>query len=180
MPALPGTAYLYQGEELGLPEVLDLPDPAAQDPTWFRTGGTRYGRDGCRVPIPWEPRAPAYGFSPYRPRPGCRSPPTGTRLPGTPSVATRVHLELYRRALSLRSTTRPRSRLASMVTRLRTRRRRLPQRRRDRHRSSGISRCGASGGRIGACGLRTAGTAPRCPGTPRWGEVESAWRPDAG
>ncbi|MFS0734315.1 glycoside hydrolase family 13 protein [Microbacterium sp. 1P10UB] len=64
MLALPGSAYLYQGEELGLPEVIDLPDEARQDPTWFRTKGERYGRDGCRVPIPWTAAAPAYGFSP--------------------------------------------------------------------------------------------------------------------
>ncbi|MES2093148.1 MAG: alpha-amylase family glycosyl hydrolase [Actinomycetota bacterium] len=62
MLALPGSAYLYQGEELGLPEVIDLPDEARQDPTWFRTDGERYGRDGCRVPIPWEADAPSYGF----------------------------------------------------------------------------------------------------------------------
>ena len=64
MLALPGSAYLYQGEELGLPEVIDIPGDARQDPTWFRTNGERYGRDGCRVPIPWETDAPAYGFSP--------------------------------------------------------------------------------------------------------------------
>ncbi len=64
MLALPGSSYLYQGEELGLPEVIDLPDDARQDPTWFRTNGERYGRDGCRVPIPWSASAPAYGFSP--------------------------------------------------------------------------------------------------------------------
>ncbi|WP_309067670.1 glycoside hydrolase family 13 protein [Microbacterium sp.] len=63
MLALPGSAYLYQGEELGLPEVIELPDDARQDPTWFRTQGERYGRDGCRVPIPWEADAPAFGFS---------------------------------------------------------------------------------------------------------------------
>ncbi len=63
MLALPGSAYLYQGEELGLPEVIDLPDEARQDPSFFRTNGERYGRDGCRVPIPWEPDAPAFGFS---------------------------------------------------------------------------------------------------------------------
>ncbi|KRA25100.1 alpha-amylase [Microbacterium sp. Root61] len=63
MLALPGSAYLYQGEELGLPEVIELPDDARQDPTWFRTHGERYGRDGCRVPIPWEADAPAYGFN---------------------------------------------------------------------------------------------------------------------
>lgn len=64
MLALPGSVYLYQGEELGLPEVIDLPDDAREDPTWFRTGGERYGRDGCRVPIPWEAEAPSYGFGP--------------------------------------------------------------------------------------------------------------------
>ncbi|MGV9769107.1 glycoside hydrolase family 13 protein [Microbacterium sp. NPDC003461] len=63
MLALPGSAYLYQGEELGLPEAMEIPDEARQDPTWFRTDGERYGRDGCRVPIPWEAQAPAYGFS---------------------------------------------------------------------------------------------------------------------
>lgn len=64
MLALPGSAYIYQGEELGLPEVIDLPDSARQDPTWFRTDGERYGRDGCRVPIPWEAAAPSFGFGP--------------------------------------------------------------------------------------------------------------------
>jgi alpha-glucosidase len=64
MLALPGSAYVYQGEELGLPEVVDLPDSARQDPTFFRTEGRSYGRDGCRVPIPWEADAPAAGFSP--------------------------------------------------------------------------------------------------------------------
>ncbi|MCR2808235.1 MULTISPECIES: glycoside hydrolase family 13 protein [unclassified Microbacterium] len=64
MLALPGSAYIYQGEELGLPEAIDLPDSARQDPTWFRTGGERYGRDGCRVPLPWSATEPAYGFSP--------------------------------------------------------------------------------------------------------------------
>lgn len=64
MLALPGSAYLYQGEELGLPEAIDIPDEARQDPTWVRTGGERYGRDGCRVPLPWQAEAPAAGFSP--------------------------------------------------------------------------------------------------------------------
>ncbi|KAA9106383.1 glycoside hydrolase family 13 protein [Microbacterium rhizomatis] len=63
MLALPGSSYLYQGEELGLPEVIDLPDDARQDPTWFRTHGEKYGRDGCRVPLPWAASAPAYGFN---------------------------------------------------------------------------------------------------------------------
>jgi alpha-glucosidase len=62
--ALPGSVYLYQGEELGLPEVLDLPDDARQDPIWLRSGGAEPGRDGCRVPLPWETVAETYGFSP--------------------------------------------------------------------------------------------------------------------
>ena len=64
MLALPGSAYLYQGEELGLPEVTDLPDEYRQDPAWFRSGHAERGRDGCRVPIPWEADAPSYGFGP--------------------------------------------------------------------------------------------------------------------
>lgn len=64
MLALPGSAYLYQGEELGLPEVIDIPGDARQDPTWFRTDHERYGRDGCRVPIPWTAEGASFGFSP--------------------------------------------------------------------------------------------------------------------
>ena len=64
MLALPGSSYLYQGEELGLPEVIDLPDEARQDPTFFRTAGENYGRDGCRVPLPWTAGAPSAGFGP--------------------------------------------------------------------------------------------------------------------
>ena len=63
MLALPGSAYLYQGEELGLPEHSTLPDEARQDPAWFRTGHAEYGRDGCRIPFPWAAGAPAYGFN---------------------------------------------------------------------------------------------------------------------
>ncbi len=63
MLALPGSSYLYQGEELGLPEAMEIPDEFRQDPTWFRTNGGRYGRDGCRVPIPWRADAPAFGFN---------------------------------------------------------------------------------------------------------------------
>ncbi len=66
MLALPGSAYLYQGEELGLPEVIDLPDGARQDPTFLRTGGESYGRDGSRVPLPWEAAKPSAGFGPPR------------------------------------------------------------------------------------------------------------------
>lgn len=62
--ALPGTAYVYQGEELGLEEVEDLPDDVRQDPTWVQSGYTDVGRDGCRVPLPWTDGAVPYGFSP--------------------------------------------------------------------------------------------------------------------
>ncbi len=60
--ALPGGVYLYQGEELGLPEVEDLPEELLQDPTWERSGHTQRGRDGCRVPIPWTRSGPSFGF----------------------------------------------------------------------------------------------------------------------
>ncbi|KWX02054.1 Alpha-glucosidase [Carbonactinospora thermoautotrophica] len=62
--ALPGSVYLYQGEELGLPEVTDLPVEVLQDPIWERSGHTRRGRDGCRVPIPWAGSVPPFGFGP--------------------------------------------------------------------------------------------------------------------
>ncbi len=64
MLALPGAAYLYQGEELGLPEVFDLPDDARQDPIWIRSGGAELGRDGCRVPLPWSSDGATLGFGP--------------------------------------------------------------------------------------------------------------------
>ncbi|MFZ4718707.1 MAG: glycoside hydrolase family 13 protein [Ilumatobacteraceae bacterium] len=64
MAALPGSCYVYQGEELGLPEVEDLPPEVLQDPTWERSGHTDPGRDGCRVPIPWSGDRAPFGFSP--------------------------------------------------------------------------------------------------------------------
>ncbi len=65
MLALPGSVYLYCGEELGLPEVLDIPDEARQDPIFLRTGGADLGRDGCRVPLPWSASdGSSAGFSP--------------------------------------------------------------------------------------------------------------------
>ncbi|MEU4239232.1 glycoside hydrolase family 13 protein [Actinoplanes sp. NPDC026619] len=62
--ALPGSAYLYQGEELGLPEVIDLPPSARQDPAFHRATGQDGYRDGCRVPIPWSGTVAPYGFGP--------------------------------------------------------------------------------------------------------------------
>jgi alpha-glucosidase len=102
MLALPGSAYVYQGEELGLPEHTQLPDDVRQDPTWERSGHTQRGRDGCRVPLPWRSDAPGYGFS-----------PTGASwLPQPPSWAHYAldrqvgqadsTYELYRAALRLR------------------------------------------------------------------------------
>jgi alpha-glucosidase len=62
--ALPGAVYIYQGEELGLGEVQDIPDELRQDPIWARTHGADPGRDGCRVPLPWSGTEPPFGFSP--------------------------------------------------------------------------------------------------------------------
>ena len=64
MLALPGGAYVYQGEELGLPEHTTMPDDYRQDPTFHRTKGEVTGRDGCRVPMPWAKDAPSLGFGP--------------------------------------------------------------------------------------------------------------------
>ena len=102
MLALPGAAYVYQGQELGLPEV-ELPPELIQDPQWHRSGGTKVTRDGCRVPLPWSGDVPPFGFSP---------PGTATWLPqpadwSTLTVAAqtgddRSILALYRAALRLR------------------------------------------------------------------------------
>jgi alpha-glucosidase len=69
--ALPGSVYVYQGEELGLGEVQDIPGELRQDPIWTRTGGADPGRDGCRVPLPWSGTEPPFGFSPA----GAAAPP---------------------------------------------------------------------------------------------------------
>ncbi|BCB84194.1 glycoside hydrolase family 13 protein [Phytohabitans suffuscus] len=105
--ALPGSVYLYQGEELGLEEIEDIPDALRQDPMFFRTAGENLGRDGCRVPIPWSGTAPPFGFSP----------PGATADPWLPQPATwrdrtveaesadpDSMLALYRRALRQRRT----------------------------------------------------------------------------
>ncbi|MFD2766531.1 glycoside hydrolase family 13 protein [Micromonospora eburnea] len=102
MLALPGSAYLYQGEELGLPEHTTLPDETRQDPTWERSGHTERGRDGCRVPIPWEADAPSYGFGPtdasWLPQPPIWAEYALDRQRGVPGST----YELYRTALRLR------------------------------------------------------------------------------
>ncbi|MBF6519310.1 glycoside hydrolase family 13 protein [Nocardia farcinica] len=61
--ALPGAVFLYNGSELGLPNVDDLPEEVLQDPVWERSGHTERGRDGCRVPLPWEGERPPFGFT---------------------------------------------------------------------------------------------------------------------
>ncbi|WP_329083279.1 MULTISPECIES: glycoside hydrolase family 13 protein [unclassified Streptosporangium] len=100
--SLPGSAYVYQGEELGLPEVLDLPEEFLRDPQRLRNPDD--GRDGCRVPLPWADGEPHFGFS----LPGAG----GTWLPmpsswGPLSVASQLDdpvstLNLYREALRIR------------------------------------------------------------------------------
>ena len=101
--ALPGGAYLYQGEELGLEEVEDIPDHLRQDPVFVRSGGRNRGRDGCRVPLPWSGSRPPYGFSPPGGEPWLPQPAHWADLtveaqerdPGS-------MLQLYRTALRLR------------------------------------------------------------------------------
>ncbi|MFD6433393.1 glycoside hydrolase family 13 protein [Streptomyces venezuelae] len=101
MLALPGSAYLYQGEELGLPDVTDLPDEVRQDPSFIRAEGQDGFRDGCRVPIPWTKDGSSYGFGAggsWLPQPegwGELSVQAQTGDPGST-------LELYRSALAVR------------------------------------------------------------------------------
>ncbi len=102
MLALPGSAYLYQGEELGLPDHTTMDDTARQDPVWERSGFTEAGRDGCRVPLPWEADAPGLGFGPggatWLPQPDSYAALARDRQVGLPGST----LELYRAALRLR------------------------------------------------------------------------------
>jgi alpha-glucosidase len=105
MFALPGGAYVYQGDELGLWEVEDLPDEVLQDPTWKRSGNTDRGRDGCRVPLPWSGTAPPFGFSldgarsaPWLPQPADFASVTVEAQEDDPASM----LSLYRAALALR------------------------------------------------------------------------------
>nr|BFF21209.1 glycoside hydrolase family 13 protein [Promicromonospora thailandica] len=102
MLALPGSAYVYQGEELGLPDHTALPDDVRQDPSFFRTGGAEPGRDGCRVPLPWVGGAPGNGFGPsektWLPQPDAYADLAADRQYG---VAGSTY-ELYRTALELR------------------------------------------------------------------------------
>ncbi len=102
--ALPGCVYLYQGEELGLEEVEDLPEALLQDPTWLRSGHTIRGRDGCRVPLPWSDTASPFGFGPpgtvpWLPQPAGWRERTAAAQTGDPDS----FLELYRSALRIRS-----------------------------------------------------------------------------
>jgi len=98
--ALPGTAFVYEGQELGLEEV-GLPDEVRQDPIFFRTNGRRLGRDGCRVPVPWEGGPPAFGFTsgpPWLPMPADWEELTVAAQTGEEGST----LELFRAALAAR------------------------------------------------------------------------------
>jgi alpha-glucosidase len=100
--ALPGVVYLFNGEELGLPDV-ELPDAVLQDPQWERSGHTERGRDGCRVPVPWEGGAPGYGFTSSQP--WLPMPPEYGRLTVADQLEdTASTLSLIRRAVELRKT----------------------------------------------------------------------------
>jgi alpha-glucosidase len=73
--ALPGTTYLFNGQELGLEEVIDLDDAQRQDPHFHRTRGEHLGRDGCRVPMPWSRTGVSLGFGPPNGAPAWLSQP---------------------------------------------------------------------------------------------------------
>ncbi|OII36942.1 alpha-amylase [Curtobacterium sp. MMLR14_014] len=101
MLALPGSSYVYQGEELGLHEAAAIPRDLLQDPKWLRTGHTVKGRDGCRVPIPWTRSGPSFGFgdvAPHLPQPQDFGESSVEAEDGDPEST----LSLYRRALAAR------------------------------------------------------------------------------
>jgi alpha-glucosidase len=98
---LPGSAYLYQGEELGLHEVAEIPDALRQDPTHTRSAGFDVGRDGCRVPLPWSTQEPSLGFgtgAPHLPQPRWMARYAVSEQEDDPAST----LSLYRDALALR------------------------------------------------------------------------------
>ncbi|WP_433218664.1 glycoside hydrolase family 13 protein [Microtetraspora malaysiensis] len=99
--ALPGSVYVYQGEELGLPEVEDIPGELREDPMWRRSGHTVPGRDGCRVPLPWSGSESPFGYStgePWLPQPAAWKDLTVEAQRADPGSM----LSLYRAALRLR------------------------------------------------------------------------------
>ncbi|MET0693982.1 MAG: glycoside hydrolase family 13 protein [Propionibacteriaceae bacterium] len=102
MLALPGSAYLYQGEELGLPESTTMPDEFRQDPNWVRKNYTEKGRDGARVPLPWISSSLAFGFgdvdTTWLPQPESYGLYARDLQEGDPTST----LEMYKTALRLR------------------------------------------------------------------------------
>lgn len=98
---LPGSTYIYQGEELGLHDVLDIPSDQMQDPQWFRGEGKLKSRDGCRVPLPWAKAGSSFGFGPggsHLPQPSWYS-DSSVEAQENESSST---LNLYRKAIALR------------------------------------------------------------------------------
>ncbi len=102
--ALPGSVYVYQGDELGLPEAWELPPEVLQDPVWHDSGHTVKGRDGCRVPLPWSPTGPSLGFgdagTAWLPQP----PVFATLAASTQEDDPTSMLHLYRAAVAIRRT----------------------------------------------------------------------------
>ena len=101
--ALPGSLYVYQGDELGLPEAEDLPPGVLTDPMHFRSGGIDPGRDGCRVPLPWDGDRPPFGFSPPGTATWLPQPEDWADLTVTTQLADPAStLNLYRQLLRVR------------------------------------------------------------------------------
>lgn len=100
--SLPGSTYVYQGDELGLPEVYDLPEDVLDDPMWERSDHTERGRDGCRIPIPWTRDGVSFGFGdaePWLPQPEH----FGEMSAEAQEVDPDSMLSLYREAIAVRA-----------------------------------------------------------------------------
>ena len=100
--ALPGAVYIYNGQELGLPNVDDLPEDVLQDPVWEKSGRTNRGRDNCRIPMPWTVEPASFGFSggatTWLPMP----PNWGRYAVSAQEADSASMLAMYRQALALR------------------------------------------------------------------------------
>jgi alpha-glucosidase len=103
MLSLPGAAYIYNGQELELPNVDDLPNEVLQDPVYFRTNGEQKGRDGCRVPMPWSGTQSPFGFGPDQSQPWLPMPNYWADYSVESQLSNGASaLNFYRRLLALR------------------------------------------------------------------------------
>ena len=98
--ALRGVLFIYQGEELGLPQA-DVSFEKLQDPEAIANWPQTQGRDGARTPMPWSKDGPHAGFSSTEPWLPVDPRHYGQSVQVQESEAGSV-LNFFRRAIALR------------------------------------------------------------------------------